>query len=164
MPESRTPHRPWLAAILSFFFPGLGQAYAGRWRLAAAFAAPVVLLVLGIVCAFTVLRGQLRVDVFSTAFIGGVLALDAAVFAWRAASIAQAGLVPAPSASVVSPPARRGRDLAVVVLLLVLTVAMHAYVGMVLGALDQTLQQVFGGGEERPRASGAANGPDEPIN
>jgi hypothetical protein len=40
------PHRPWLAALLSFILPGLGQAYAGRRRLAVFFVAPVAALVL----------------------------------------------------------------------------------------------------------------------
>ena len=164
MPESSTPHRLWLAAVLSFVFPGLGQAYAGRWRLAAAFAAPVLLLVVVVVGAFTFFRGQLRLDVFSTAFIVAVLALDAALFAWRAASIAQAGLVSAPIGGSPSTRPRRSRDVAVVVALLCVTVGMHAYVGLVLGALDQTLQQVFGGGEQRPQASGVPNGGADPIN
>ena len=40
------PHRPWLAALLSFILPGLGQAYAGRRRLSVLFVAPVAAIVL----------------------------------------------------------------------------------------------------------------------
>ncbi|MEP7082427.1 MAG: hypothetical protein ABI841_05570, partial [Chloroflexota bacterium] len=44
-PLTHRPHRLWLAALLSFIFPGLGQAYARRPRSAAIFAIPVVLLI-----------------------------------------------------------------------------------------------------------------------
>lgn len=167
MPDSSQPRRPWLAAILSFVFPGLGQAYVGRWRLAIAFAVPVLLLVAGVVATLTVLADLVRLDVFSSSFIIGVLVLDAALFAWRSAAIAQAGLVPtAAGATAEADPSgrRRRRDVATVVVLLSLTIAMHAYVGVVLGALDQTLGQVFAGGEERPPPSdgGTVDRPDDP--
>ena len=166
MSDPSQPPRPWLAAILSFLFPGLGQAYAGRWRLAAAFAAPVLALAVAAVAALTILRAQLRLDVFSSAFIIGILVIDALLFGWRAAAIAQAGLVPVSDGGRVRP-ARRGRDVTTVIALLALTIAMHAYVGVVLGALDQTLGQVFAGGEGRPPPSGGIADPDvaeEPIN
>ena len=37
-------HRPWLAALLSFLIPGMGQAYAGRPLLGLVMALPVTLL------------------------------------------------------------------------------------------------------------------------
>ena len=40
---------PALAALLSFFVPGLGQAYARRWRAALIFALPAVLLAAAVV-------------------------------------------------------------------------------------------------------------------
>ena len=45
-PVETGPRRPWLAAILSFLFPGLGQAYAGQRRAALLFAAPMAVVVL----------------------------------------------------------------------------------------------------------------------
>jgi LCP family protein required for cell wall assembly len=171
MPDSSQPRRPWLAAILSFLFPGLGQAYAGRWRLAMAFATPVLLLAAAVVASLTVFADRVRLDIFSSSFIIGVLVLDAALFAWRSAAIAQAGLVPSSPDAAPEPTAsrRRGRDVGTVIVLLVLTVAMHAYVGVVLGALDQTLAQVFAGGEERPPPTDGGttdepDDPEEPIN
>lgn len=166
MPDSRQPRRPWLAAILSFLLPGLGQAYAGRWRLAAVFAAPVLVLALLVVLAFTALADQLTLNVFSSSFIIALFALDLALFAWRAASIAQAGLVPTvvpitPAGEAPATRRLRGRDVAVVSLLLAATVGMHVYIGVVLGALDQTLEQVFAGGEV-PRPSDGAVAPDDP--
>jgi LCP family protein required for cell wall assembly len=131
-----------------------------------AFAAPVLVLAVLAVAALTIFDAQVRLDVFSSAFIIGILVVDALLFAWRAASIAQAGLVPA-WAGETARPQRRTRDVSTVIALLVLTIAMHAYVGIVLGALDQTLGQVFAGGEGRPPPSGGIgnpNDPEEPIN
>jgi len=162
MSDPSQPPRPWLAAILSFLFPGLGQAYAGRWHLAAAFAIPVLLLALVVLGALSLFSAQIRLDVFSSAFIVGILVVDVALFAWRSASIVQAGLVPVQSGAAATRPARRGRDVTVVIVLLALTIAMHAYVGIVLGALDQTLGQVFAGGEGRPPPSGGVSTPDDP--
>jgi len=54
---------------------------------------------------------------------------------------------------------RRGWEIAVVVLLVMLTVGMHAWAGIVLSRLDQTLHQVFAGGA--PVATGGSN---QPIN
>ena len=165
MSDPSQPRRPWLAAVLSFILPGLGQAYAGRWRLAVAFAAPVLLLALVVAATLTVFAKGVRVDIFSSAFIIGLLVLDVALFAWRAASITEAGLTrPRP------PMGRRRRDVAIVVLLLAATVAMHGYVGVVLGTLDQTLAQVFAGEDGRPPFSGPGvapapeDEPEEPIN
>ena len=43
--EARTPARsPFVAAVLSLFFPGLGHAYAGAYHRALGFAAPPILL------------------------------------------------------------------------------------------------------------------------
>lgn len=165
MSESSRPRRPWLAAVLSFIFPGLGQAYAGRWRLAAAFAAPILLLTVVLVALLTLFATRVRLDVFSSSFIVGLLVVDVALFALRAASIAQAGLAP------IGPlPRRRGRDVAMVGLLLAASLGMHAYVGAVLTTLDRTLGQVFTPGDGRPPAIGAPRQPagdpepDEPIN
>ncbi len=170
MQVQRQSGRPWVAAVLSFIFPGLGQLYAGRWRLAIAFGLPVLLLIAAAVLAFTLLAGSVTLDIFSSAFIIGLLAIDVALFAWRAAAIAQAGLATAPAGADEPTPAasrRRRRDIEVVAVLLVATIGMHAYAGLVLGTLDQTLQQVFAGGEAPPPAAGDAEvpqDPEEPIN
>ncbi|TMB48515.1 MAG: hypothetical protein E6J50_09915, partial [Chloroflexi bacterium] len=52
---------------------------------------------------------------------------------------------------------RRPWEIAAVVLLIVLTVVMHAWAGIVLSRLDRTLHDVFGGGA--PIASGGSNQP-----
>ena len=46
-PQAATPRArsPFVAAVLSLFFPGLGHAYAGAYQRALGFAAPPILLV-----------------------------------------------------------------------------------------------------------------------
>ncbi len=44
-PQSSGPHSPFVAAFLSFLFPGLGQAYAGYRLRGVALAAPLVLVI-----------------------------------------------------------------------------------------------------------------------
>jgi LCP family protein required for cell wall assembly len=168
MTELRPPRPRWFAAILSFLFPGLGQAYAGQWQIALLLAVPVLLVLLLVISAFTVLAGRLSVDVFSSSFILGLLALDVALFGWRAFAIAHAGL----GGHDIHLAGRAGHDVArshrrfdmgVVALLLVATVGMHAYAGIVLRSLDQTLGDVFGG-----QTDGGTTTPDgttdHPIN
>ena len=91
MTDRPRPHHPALAALLSFLFPGLGQAYVGQPLLAAVFAAPVLLIVVGVVAIATLFAGQLRNDLLSSSFLIGALALDVALMAWRLASIGQVG-------------------------------------------------------------------------
>lgn len=167
MTELRQPRPRWFAAILSFFFPGLGQAYAGQWQIALLLAVPVLLVLLLVISAFTILAGRLSVDVFSSSFILGLLALDVALFAWRAFAIAHAGLGGhdihlAGHAGHDVARSRRRADLGVVILLLVATLAMHAYAGVVLRSLDQTLGNVFGGRTDGGTTSGGTT--DHPIN
>lgn len=172
MSEPSRPRRPWLAAVLSFIVPGLGQAYAGRWWLAAVFAVPVLLLAL-VIGGIVVFGDRVRLDIFSSGFIVGLLVVDVALFAWRAASIAQVGLEPARAEAAEGGPApgRRIRDVAAVVVLLAASLAMHAYVGSILGTLDRTLDQVFAGEDNRPPPGDGQQAeappdepPDEPIN
>lgn len=139
-PDDPRPHRPWLAALLSFLFSGAGQAYAGERRMAAIFALPLVVLV---AIAALLMLSPLEVSrntLLSTRFLLAVLVLNGLVFAWRAVAIAHAGLL-------IGPPAerRRRRTLGAVGALLVATVAMHAWVGVVIVQLEGTLSEVFGG-------------------
>jgi LCP family protein required for cell wall assembly len=139
-PDDPRPHRPWLAALLSFLFPGAGQAYASHGRAAAIFALPIVVLV---AIAAGLLLSPLELSrntLLSTGFLVGVLVLNGLIFAWRSAAIAHAGLL-------IGPPAgrRRRRTIGAVGALLVATVAMHAWVGVVVVQLEGTLREVFGG-------------------
>jgi LCP family protein required for cell wall assembly len=131
------PRHPVVAATLSFIIPGLGQAYAGRrWR-AVLLALPVLVVAGGIFFAFGANGTQFRNQVFSASFLGGILALDAALLGWRAFAIVDAGL---------GGWSRPARATAVGIgVLVILTVAMHAYVGLVVVRLNTALGDVFGG-------------------
>ena len=131
-PRSRNPA---LAALLSFVFPGLGQAYAGQRRLAAILAAPVVLLAVGAVLVATLFVDELRNDLLSASFLTAALVADVGLMGWRLFAIAQVGF----------DRPRRVAGIGLVVLLLVGTVAMHAWAGVVVGRLNTTLGDVFSG-------------------
>ncbi len=161
--EPRHP-RPWLAALLSFIFPGLGQAYAGRRVLAAVLALPVALLILGVLVLLNGIGGPMRNGLLSSGFLVGVIIGNIVLFGWRSFAIAHAGLAtPIPDRH------ERRTSLLSVAILIVLTIVMHAWVGIVVAHLDDTLRQVFGGNavpnEPVPDPSGSgAEEPDEPIN
>lgn len=165
-PLDHRPHRPWLAAVLSFIFPGLGQAYAGRLRTAAIFAIPVVLMITIALVLVGLLGGALRNALLSSAFLGGVLVVNALVFGWRGLAIWDAGLR--------HPRLQRGGQRAAALVsvgaLLLLTLAMHGWVGLVVTHLDGTLRQVF---DQAPGPAAPAPGgeggegkeePGDPIN
>lgn len=140
--------RPSLAAVLSFVVPGLGDAYLGRIHAAAIFALPVALLV---VAVLLVLGGfvDLRRVLLSSEFLVGIGVLNVALLGWRAAAISHAGLRPWIGVGDVHGRVR----VAVVALLLLLTVGMHAWIGAVVVQVEQTLGQVFPGGPIGPIAT-----------
>ena len=159
------PKHPALAALLSFLFPGLGQAYAGQRRLALVFAAPVLLLVLAVVAVATLFAAQLRNELLSSSFLVGAIVLDLGLMAWRLASIGQAGLAiglaaEGPSAHPHVAQARRAGSLTIVALLLVTTIGMHAWAGLVIGRIDATLADVFTEGIASPGGGGPLNRPE----
>lgn len=160
--EPRHP-RPWLAALLSFLFPGLGQAYAGHRVLAAVLALPVLLLILATVLVLNGFGGPLRNSVLSSGFLVAVIVGNLALFGWRTFAIAHAGFR-APAAD----HHERRIGLISVAILVVLTIAMHAWVGIVVAHLDDTLRQVFGGtavpNVPLPEASGGEEDPEDPVN
>ena len=118
-PARRTDPRSAAAALLSFLFPGLGQGYNGQWLLAAALAAPMVLLVgLGVAVVLTG-GGSTLTRLLDARILVALIVLDVALLGWRIVAIVQAH-------------ARRGRlswrawTTWVTVGLVVLTLAMHA--------------------------------------
>ncbi len=157
---SRARPRPWLAALLSFLFPGMGQAYGGAIGLALVFAAPVLVLIVLVVAVLSGVAGNLGNGLLSTRFLTGVLVLDAALLLWRAAAIIHGGLALRPTSV-----ARRERTvtLGTVGALLLLTVAMHAWVGITVLQLEGTLSQVFGGTRAEPAPGAPQSGDPEPA-
>lgn len=135
------PHRPWLAALLSFILPGLGQAYAGQRRLAVLFVAPVVGIVLIGVAAWTGAIGELRNSIWSSGVLAAVGIGNALLFVWRSLSIGHA------ATSVGEPDDRDGRRAGMIAaaVLVVASAGMHLWVGGVVSQLDGTLDRVFGG-------------------
>jgi polyisoprenyl-teichoic acid--peptidoglycan teichoic acid transferase len=157
-------HRPWLAALLSFLVPGMGQAYAGRPWLGLVMALPIVLVAAVIIGVATGEIGGFRNRLFASEFLVGVLVINGLVLLWRGIAIAHAGLTPWERI--------QGHDRRVAVMvvgiLLVLAVAMHAWLGAVVLQFNTTLTQVFA--PEHPTitrpggAGGTGEDPDEPVN
>ncbi|HEY6608006.1 MAG TPA: LCP family protein [Candidatus Limnocylindria bacterium] len=131
--------RPWLAALLSFVVPGLGQAYEGRWRLALTLAIPIVALALVVIGATSGLLTGVRSALFAPQVLAGILVINGIVLLWRGFAIADAGLAPW---NVLSGQERRVALLSVSGLMVV-TLAMHLWVGGVIVQLERTLAQVF---------------------
>ena len=166
-PVDPRPSRPWLAALLSFLFPGLGQAYAGRSRAAMAFALPALAVVAAVAASLIGILDLPRNALLSTGFLLAVLLVNGAVFVWRSAAIADAGLWPLRDGL----ERHRNWNGAAVGLLLVLTVAMHTWVGVVILRLEGTLTDVFAGADPGrrdplptgPLATDDPGLPEEPV-
>ncbi len=172
------PHRhAALAALLSFVFPGLGQAYEGQRHLAAILALPVVALVAAALGAVLLADRGLANLLLSATALTALLVVDVALMGWRLLAIAHAGFsVPqvAPNAAraagsvlsgvrAVMPSSRQGR-IGFVVVLLAMTVGMHAWAGIVISHLDNTLDDVFSGGGSVEQAGQENGEPDAPLN
>lgn len=135
------PHRPWLAALLSFLVPGLGQAYAGRRRLAVLFVAPIAAIVLVGLAAWGGAIGELRNSILSSGVLTAVAIANALVFVWRSLSIGHAAI----SAGDAAHGGERRAGIVATVVLVAAAAGMHLWVGAVVNQLDGTLDQVFAG-------------------
>jgi LCP family protein required for cell wall assembly len=170
MSDSHPQRHAALAALLSFLFPGLGQAYDGQRHLAAILALPVVALIAGALAMVLLVDRGLTNVLLSTTALTTLLVIDMALMGWRLLAIAQAGLgVPrAVGAGALSgvrrlmPSSRQGR-IGFVVVLLAITVAMHGWAGLVIGHLDSALEDVFSGGGTSQPGGGDGNA-DVPLN
>lgn len=149
VPIRAAPHRPWLAAVLSFVLPGLGQAYAARWRMAAILAIPVLALLLVAAGTLTGVLADVRTALFEPEVLTAVLVGNGVLLAWRGIAIADAGLTPWDALH------GRQRALAVGVVgaLLVATVGMHVWLGALVVQVEATLAEVF---EPDPPTGGVA--------
>lgn len=132
-----------LAALLSFLFPGLGQAFNGQSRLAWLLAAPMLVLLAVAAVVLVGASDRLLSHMLQLSFLAGLIVLDLALLGWRLVAIAQAH-------------AERERlhlgrwTTWVTGLLLVATLAMHALPGWyALKAVDTLTTVAQGGGESR---------------
>jgi len=159
-PTSR-PRASWLAALLSFFVPGLGQAYLGYWVLGAILAIPFLLAIVIALAAYRGM-GSFGNQLLSSPFLIGVFGLNAALLTWRLFAIAHAGLARpaewvAPNVSGHATTTWRDRSgVALIAILLVAAVGMHAYLAVVVLRLNTTLSRVF---DERQPPAPPAGGP-----
>ena len=87
--RSPNPRAP-LAGLLSFLFPGLGQAYNGQRGLAWLLAAPTLVLVSAVIVLMLIGRSQLFAWLFNARFLVGLIVLDLVLLAWRLIAIVQA--------------------------------------------------------------------------
>ncbi len=137
-----------LAAALSFVLPGSGQAYAGRPRLGLLFAAPVLLLIGMIGGALALGTDSLLRLLLLPGALLAIFGLNLGLMVWRLIAIGQAGLATPvrPRDAHAVPAAAGGRSPAtvgVVVLLVLLTVAMHAWVAGTAIAAEDALGRIF---------------------
>ena len=119
--EPTTKRRSAAAAVLSFLFPGLGQAYNGQWALASLFAVPVLLLLVLGILALT-LRGEGAMSrLLDARVLVALIVLDAALLGWRLVAIVQAYGERQRGGR------RRGWPVWLTGLLVLATLAMHAF-------------------------------------
>ena len=108
-----------LAALLSFLFPGLGQAYNGQAGLGWVLAAPVLMLVAAVLLALAIGTSQLFARLFDVRFLIGLIVLDVVLLVWRLVAIVQAHLHRAG-------PERSRAATSLTAVVIVVTLAMHA--------------------------------------
>jgi LCP family protein required for cell wall assembly len=142
-PSRRPDPRSAAAALLSFLFPGLGQAYNRQWALASLLAVPaLLLLVLAVLALALGGRGVLSRLLDSRVLIA-LIVLDLALLGWRLVAILQAHA--ARSRLTV-----RGWPSWVTAMLVVATVGMHLlpayYAGKAIDTLGSVALEGRGGG------------------
>lgn len=138
--SARSPNpRASVAALLSFLFPGLGQAYNGQSGLAWLLAAPTLILVGATVAVMLVASSALFVRLFDFRFLIGLVVLDIALLAWRLVAVVQAhGRRESPSP--------RSWATWVTAVLVTVTLAMHALPAYYVVKAIDTLDTVALGG------------------
>lgn len=150
--RTRPDPRAALAALLSFVFPGVGQAYNGERRLAWVLAIPTILLIVLTVLLVSIARSAILVRLLDARFLIGLIVLDVAFLGWRVVAIVQA------YAWRERPNWRRWTTYAVAGVLLA-TMAMHALPAYYLGKALDTLNSVaFGGGGGNSELQGSFGG------
>jgi LCP family protein required for cell wall assembly len=136
-----------LAALLSFIFPGLGQAYRGNRRLASVFALPTAIVVLLLGAVFVAVGPV----VFAVHLLNGLVSLGllvvvVAVGVWRVAAIVDAAREgpPGPGSVIEAASARhRRRAAGALATLVILVVLSHSWLGYTLWAFYRAGQAIY---------------------
>lgn len=177
MPERSRPRHPALAAGLSFVFPGLGQAYAGRFRTAVLLGGPVIAIVGAGTLVVLSRWSELRNELLSSTFLWTLIAVDLAVLAWRVTAIGHAWLTtdaaagreatthyPLARARLITERWRRSPlTLAAVAMLVAATIGMHGYIAILAGTLNATLSDVFAEDQSAAPVQAPAAGGQPPV-
>jgi len=146
--DARSPNpRAPLAALLSFVFPGLGQAYNGQSGLAWLLAAPILVLVAVVVAVILTSSSALFGRLFDYRFLVGLVVLDLVLLAWRVIAVVQAH-------SQREPPNPRSWGTWVTALLLTAVLAMHALPAYYVVKAIDTLDTVALGGSHGGQLGG----------
>ena len=158
MTSARTTRRSAsIAVVLSFIWPGLGQAYQRRYRAALIYAVPVA-LVLGWAAVEAITRGLqgIALDLFDPSYAQTALILGLIMGAWRLVAMADAWLFARRSGGRVALAA------GILVALGISVVGAHGYLGYLTWSFYDAGSQIFvgGGGDVPLPTTGPEGSPD----
>jgi LCP family protein required for cell wall assembly len=158
-PRRNIGRSPSLAALLSFVWPGLGQLYIGKRRLAATFAAPAILVLL--LLAYELRQG---IVVFAARFADPSFSLVAVAIvlllgAWRVVAVGHA------FSGGEKRRTRTDLDRFVVAALVTVILISHAGAGYLLAVTSGAGSQAFSGSSDLidPATSGSAGQAEETL-
>jgi LCP family protein required for cell wall assembly len=152
-PERRSPS---IAAFLSFLWPGLGHWYTRRQRAALLFALPVIGVLLVVLIQGAGGLGPLAALLISPSSALTVCILIVLLGVWREIAVVDSAMSIRPRGAW-----RRGRPLAVVLLLSVIIVATHAWAGYVAWAFYDAGTRIFVGAEGPDSQAGIPTTPGQ---
>ncbi len=140
-PQRPSDARSAAAAALSFIFPGAGQAYNGQWALASLLALPVLLIVILAVLVLSLGGMGVLARLIDSRVLIALIVLDLALLGWRLVAILQAYSERGWTT--------RGWPAAITGVLVVVTIAMHAFPAYYAAKAIDTLGRVAfeGGGQ-----------------
>jgi LCP family protein required for cell wall assembly len=181
MPNRSLLKSPGAAAFLSFLFPGLGQAAAGKPKRGLLVALPALALSVVIAALFIFARRQIYDSIFSADALTSFFALDVVILLYRLWAILDAYLVAGstkvrtrlePKIQTRAPTARVRQPATVIVLgaVMVATIGTHLALGAVDVQYRDTLSSIFnpdapswfGGNGDLPSGQTAAPFSNEP--
>jgi LCP family protein required for cell wall assembly len=133
---------PITASILSFVWPGLGQAYVRRSLRGAAFAIPPAVFVAALAAVVVISPQQFALRLLVPTFALAVLSLLVVHALWRSLAIIDAWLI-ARRMTRTSVPVSRDSALAVVTVLVALMLVTHGLAGVWIESYNSAAQPIF---------------------